>query len=173
MENVSLKYFETQAQVSTKKLRWHDTLALMNVELIHKLGGDNLVPDALSRREEFQVMSTSKSVWLMYKGECGLHRKLREGYTNDPKVQMFLGELRKSKALKEIKLVDGLLKYKQNQVYVSHGKLRLLVFKEEHDSPIAGHRREKATIVAVLRMYYWPCMKEIIAHFVKTVSNVN
>ena len=48
-DNVSLKYFETQAQVSAKQLRWHDTLALMNVDLIHKLGCDNVVPDALSR----------------------------------------------------------------------------------------------------------------------------
>jgi hypothetical protein len=31
-DNVPLKYFETQVQVSTKKLRWHDTLALMNVD---------------------------------------------------------------------------------------------------------------------------------------------
>jgi hypothetical protein len=111
-DNVSLKYFETQAQVSAKQLRWHDTLALMNVELIHKPGRDNVVPDALNRRKEFQEMSTSQSLWLMYKGECDLHRKLREGYVNDPEAQVFLGELRKGKAFKDIKLVDRLLKYK-------------------------------------------------------------
>ena len=32
---------------------------------------------------------------------------------------------------------------------VPQGKLRLLVLKEEHDSPIAGHRGEKTTIAAV------------------------
>ena len=78
----------------------------MNVELIHKPGRDNVV-SALSRREEFQGMNTSKSLWLMYKGECDLHRKLREGYANDPEVQIFLGKLRKGKALKEVKLVDN------------------------------------------------------------------
>ena len=69
-------------------------MALMNVELIHKFGGDNVVPDALCRQEEFQRMSTT---------------------------------LRKGKVLKEFKLVDGLLKYKQCRVYVPQDKLKLLV----------------------------------------------
>jgi hypothetical protein len=94
-------------------------------------------------------MSKSQSLWLMYKGECDLHCKLREGYANDPEAQIFLGELRKGKALKEIKLVDGLLKYKQSRMYVPQGKFRLLVLEEEYDNPIAGHRREKTTIAAV------------------------
>ena len=46
-------------------------------------------------------------------------------------------------ALKEIKLVDGLLKYKKNWMYVLQGELRLLVLKVEHNSSIASHRGEK------------------------------
>jgi hypothetical protein len=69
--------------MNAKQLRWHDTLTLMNVKLIHKPGRANVVLDALNRLEEFQVMITSQSLWLMYKGECDLHRKLREGYVND------------------------------------------------------------------------------------------
>jgi hypothetical protein len=34
------------------------------------------------------------------------------GYINYTEVQMLLGELGKGKTLKEVKLVDGLLKYK-------------------------------------------------------------
>jgi hypothetical protein len=51
-ENVSLKYFGTQVQVSAKPLRWHDTLALMKVDLIHKAGHDNMVRDVLGEWEE-------------------------------------------------------------------------------------------------------------------------
>ena len=64
--------------------------------------------------------------------------------------------------------MDGLLKYKQSRVYVFQGKLRLLVLKEEHDSPIVGHRGEKTTVAVVSKRYYWPYMKEEIVHFVKT-----
>ena len=61
---------------------------------------------------------------------------MREGYINYPETQKLLGELRKRKVLKEVKLVDGLFKYKQSWVYVPQGKLRLSVLKEECDSSI-------------------------------------
>jgi hypothetical protein len=52
--NISLKYFENQPKATTKQLQWHDTLALMDIELIHKLGKDNVVLDALSHKKEYQ-----------------------------------------------------------------------------------------------------------------------
>jgi hypothetical protein len=51
--NISLWYFETHSKALAKQLRWHDTLALLDVELIHKPWRDNVVPNALSRKEEF------------------------------------------------------------------------------------------------------------------------
>lgn len=45
--NVSLKYFRIQMQVSAIRLQWHDTLAFMNVNWIHKSGHDNVMLDAL------------------------------------------------------------------------------------------------------------------------------
>ncbi len=47
--NVSLKYFEMQPRASTKQLRWHDTIVLLNVELKHKLRWDNVVLDVLNQ----------------------------------------------------------------------------------------------------------------------------
>ena len=64
--------------------------------------------------------------------------------------------------------MDGLFKCKQSWVYVPQGKLRLSVWKEECDSPIAGHRGErKNRHRMVSRRYHWRCIKEDIAHFVK------
>ena len=90
----------------------------MNVDLIHKPGRDNVVPDALSRKEDFHAMSTTQALRLMYKGEGNLERKIREGYMKDPEAQRPLGELRQGKKLKVIILANGLLKYKQSRVYV-------------------------------------------------------
>lgn len=53
-DNVSLRYLETQPRASAKQLQWHDTLALMNIKLIHKNGKDNVVPNALNHKEEYQ-----------------------------------------------------------------------------------------------------------------------
>jgi hypothetical protein len=53
-DNVSLRYFETQPRANAKQLQWHDTLALVNIELIHKNGKDNVVSNALSHKNEYQ-----------------------------------------------------------------------------------------------------------------------
>jgi hypothetical protein len=49
--NISLKYFETRPKATMKQLQWHDTLAFMDIELIHKPGKNSVVPDALSHKE--------------------------------------------------------------------------------------------------------------------------
>lgn len=54
-DSASLKYFETQTKALVKQLKWHETLALLDVELAHKLGQDNVVLNALNRKEKFQV----------------------------------------------------------------------------------------------------------------------
>ncbi len=46
---MTLKYFATQPKLSSKQVRWQDTLALFNVDIRHKPGKENIVPDALSR----------------------------------------------------------------------------------------------------------------------------
>jgi hypothetical protein len=48
--------------------------------------------------------------------------------------------------------VDGLLKYKQSWVYVLECKLRLFIFKEKYDSPIAGHKDEKSRYSSIIKV---------------------
>ena len=64
MGNVYLKYFETQTQSSAKPLLWHDSLAFMKVDLIHKSDRGKMVSDALNRWEESQAMRTNQNLWL-------------------------------------------------------------------------------------------------------------
>ena len=95
------------------------------VDLIHKVGHRNMVLDVLSEREEFQTMNTIRILVANFANEGNLWCKIREGYINYPEAQRLLGELCMGKALKEVRLVDGLLKYKQNGVYVPQRKLRV------------------------------------------------
>jgi hypothetical protein len=37
-----------------KQLYWHDILALMDIELIHKLNKDNVVPNVINLKKEYQ-----------------------------------------------------------------------------------------------------------------------
>jgi hypothetical protein len=51
-------------------VRWQDTLALFNVDIQHKPGKENVVPDALSWKHQLKVVYVGetkfqKGVWLM------------------------------------------------------------------------------------------------------------
>ena len=80
-------------------------------------------------------------------------------------MQRLLGELRKSKVLKVIKLVDILLKFKQSWMYVPQGRLSLLFFKEKYDCPGVGHRRRKNHHRVVSTRYHWPRIEENVTYF--------
>ena len=55
MDNVFLKYFGIQTQMNVIPLRWHDTLARMHVDKIHKLGRENVILNMLNTQEVFQT----------------------------------------------------------------------------------------------------------------------
>ncbi len=67
-DNVTLKYFATQPNLSSKQVRWQDTLALFNVDIRHKSKKENIVPDALSRKHQLRVV---------YVGELELQKEVR------------------------------------------------------------------------------------------------
>jgi hypothetical protein len=66
--NVTLKYFSTQPKLSSKQVRWQDTLTLFNVDIWHKPGKENIVPDALSRKQQLRMV---------YVGETKLQKEVR------------------------------------------------------------------------------------------------
>jgi hypothetical protein len=43
-DNVTLKYFATQPKLSSKQVRWQDTLALFNVDIRHKPKKEDILP---------------------------------------------------------------------------------------------------------------------------------
>ena len=71
----------------------------MKVGLIHKPDRGNVVPNVLSRQEEFQAMRTIQTLWLMSTGEGNLWCKIQDRYINYLEAQRLLGELCKSKML--------------------------------------------------------------------------
>jgi len=60
INNVTLKYFAIQPKLSSKQVRWQDTLALFNVDIRHKPRKENIMPDVLSQKHQLKV------VWCMW-----------------------------------------------------------------------------------------------------------
>jgi len=67
-DNVTLKYFTTQPKLSSKQVRWQDTLALFNVNIQHKPGKEIIMLDALSQKHQFRMV---------YVGEMELQKEVR------------------------------------------------------------------------------------------------
>ena len=102
-DNVSMRYFKTQPNITPKQWRWVDVLACFNVDLIHKPGQDNVVPDALNRRQELRIIFT---------GESLLMKKIREGYQDDEESKKTLDTLKLGKKLEHFWLKRGIVWFK-------------------------------------------------------------
>lgn len=63
-----------------KQLKWHGALALLDVELIHKLGWNNIIPNALSKNEKFQAEkppTKTQALRGIFQGEGSFKWKIR------------------------------------------------------------------------------------------------
>ncbi len=157
-DNVTLKYFATQPKLSSKQVRWQYTLALFNVDIRHKFGKENVVPNVLSQKHQLKVV---------YVGETELQKEVRLMNCHDE-----LAKESKQNIQKGIKsrfhLWNGLLWYKQNRLYVPKMMLRDLLLKECHDGPLAGHGGAKRTTTFFKKSYYWLNLKDDAEEYVKT-----
>jgi hypothetical protein len=157
-DNVTLKYFAIQPKLSSKQVKWQDTLALFNVDIWHKPGKENIVPDALNQKHQLKML---------YVGETELQKEVRLTSCQDA----FAKEVRQNiqnGTKSHFHLQNGLLWYKQNRLYVPEKKMRDTILKECHDGPLAGHGGAKPTTTFLKKSYYWPNLKDNVEEYVKT-----
>ncbi len=62
----------------------------------------------------------------------------------------------------------NVLLYKDWSMFHPLQKLRTKVIEAHHNTPLAGHPGIAKTLELINRNYWWPSMKEIIQHYVKT-----
>ncbi len=116
------------------------------------------MPDALNWKHQLKVV---------YVGKTELQKEVRLTSCHDE----FAKEVRQNiqNGIKShFHLQNGLLWYKQNQLYVPEGKMKDAILKECHDGSLAGHSGAKCTITFFKRSYYWPNLKDSVEEYVKT-----
>ena len=81
-DNIATSYFQTHKKLSPKQARWQDFLAEFDYKLVYKLGSDNHVADALSRKAELTSMTSQPQGDIM--------DLLKKGMQHDPKAKSLI-----------------------------------------------------------------------------------
>ena len=146
-DNVANTFFKTQKKLSARQASWQEFLVEFNFEWLHRLGRQNIVANALSRKEVVAYIMTLLEVisdfneWI--KQAAGLdagYEKLRHQVRNKETIKYWLeGEL---------------LVFKGKRLYVPLGGLRKKLLKETHDAKWVTHLGEERTMALLSRSYY-------------------
>ena len=158
-------------------MRWYDTIISMDVELIHKPGRDNLVPDALSRREKLLIL---RLLMLVEEDLDDVEKEFRDDvretmkYDEDALTNNKFFEERGSKKnmpggrrMRNLRRKNGLHYFKQTRLYVPDGELRKRLLHELYDTPLTVYKKIRATIAEPHKRYFWLCMGADIEEYVK------
>lgn len=162
-DNWATKYIMTKPDLNMRQARWLDLLSEYDFKIIHRKGVDNVVPDALSRRPDFQVHSIRATA---IKVDSLLVRVARAAVA-DPDYQRMVVKAQTG-ATSEFELRDNLL-YKESRLYIpTDGVLRQELLREAHDSPLAGHLGREKTLDRLKRIFFWPRMDRVVHDYCKT-----
>jgi hypothetical protein len=160
----SLKYLFDQPTLNAGQSRWLEFLCEYDFDIKHIKGKENKVVDALSKRvHELHSITIS-----MY--QIDIKSRVLEAASANLQYRELVAKLQQDKTLQGVedyKLeTDGILMYK-NKFYVPNVQgLKLVILREMHNVPYAGHPRYQKTMEAVKSHYFLPSMKKEIAEYI-------
>jgi len=169
-DHYSLKYLKTQPQLSNRQARWLEFLEELDFELKYIKGKQNVVADALSRKEH----SVNQISTITLKDD--FYIEVKDNYEKDKYIQRILEDLQlttTSHVKTKFCLEDGLLYLRGN-----NEDLRLCiprvpqllskVIYELHDTPLAGHLGINKVYDKAIQNFYWPRMFRSIYRYIRS-----
>ena len=186
LENKSFKVysdstFVTQLQnikqPSKRQLRWIQILDQYHYEIAHVKGKENVVADALSRKNgDEDLMSLGVS---SVNFDNDLIEMIKRGYQNDEYFREMYKELslnETSLKYKNFLMKEELLYFKtpEQHLRICVPRLKhihLILLKEYHDSLLGGHQGISRTEEMLQRNFYWPHMHKTICQYIKSCDS--
>ena len=145
-DHSSLRFLNTQPNLSTRQARWMEFLAEYDYEITYLPGKGNVVADALSRCDAMSVVETGEFV-----------ARIRKLTADDE----WANRLRNKN-----NMINSLIYY-LDRIYVP-GPLRNPVLVEYHDIGIAGHFGVNKIFASLSKIYYWPGMFNDVKKFISS-----
>jgi hypothetical protein len=190
-DNSALTYLESMKGVSRKLTRWALLMEEFDIQVKHRPGKENIVPDALSRApvaplpNEPNYVNSGKQVMYLPTAFSLFSSfslaKLKKEQQVDAESKLITSKLINStNSSGNYKLLDGILyrvltrkgespqETKKVSVPYIPTELRKEVLQIFHDSPEAGHFGVKKTKRAIRNRVFWPNMMKEIHQYVQT-----
>ena len=176
----NLTYFLSRQLLNRRQARWALDLADFSFTIEHVPGSLNSVPDALSRRPDYQG-GEEKHINEQQRTQALLDGKLTSrALTTRITSTKFLDDIRDASTAAEFQKLqetfsDDELEFKDGLIFVNGllfvpdaNDLRLQILQDRHDAPTAGHFGTAKTFELVSRDYSWPGLRQMIKKFVKS-----
>ena len=156
-DHEALKYLKGQAKLNRRHAKWVEFIETFPYIVKYKKGKDNVVADALSRRN---VLLNQLEVKVL-----GLEN-LKEMYNDDPKFSEPYNHCKDGKGWEKYHIHDGFL-FRANKLCVPNSSVRLLLLQESHGGGLTGHFGKKKTYEMLSGHFYWPKMRRDVIRFVE------
>ena len=159
----SLKYFLEQRLSSEEQQKWVTKMLGYDFEIIYKKGKQNVVADALSRKDEdvealLCAISIIQPDWI---------NEAREEWKNDEEVWALIRKLQQdSNTSDTFRWQNDSLWYKDRLYLCKNSQLKQKILMELHTSPLGGHSGFLKTYHRVKKEFFWDGLKSDIQKFV-------
>jgi hypothetical protein len=163
IDHDSLKYLLEQRLSSEEQQKWVTKILGYDFEIIYKKGKQNVVADALSRKDEdvealLYAISIIQPDWII---------EARDEWKNDEKVWTLIERLQQdSGASDTFTWKNDSLWYKDRLYLCKNSQLKQKVLLELHTSPVGGHSGFLKTYHRVKKDFFWDGLKTDVQRFV-------
>ena len=159
----SLKYFLEQRLSSEEQQKWVTKMLGYDFEIIYKKGKQNVVVDALSRKDEdvealLCAISIIQPDWI---------NEAREEWKNDEEVWALIRKPQQDSSMSDtFSWKNDSLWYKDHLYLCKNSQLKQKILMELHTSPLGGHSGFLKTYHRVKKEFFWDGLKSDIQKFV-------
>src|SRR4051812_35152174 len=162
-DHEALKYLKAQSNLHRRLAKWVEFIESFPYIIEHKKGKDNVVADALSRKNMLLTHLDVKVPGL---------ESLRALYATDHDFAAPYGLCTNGKAWEKYHIHDGFL-FRANKLCVPESSVRLLLLQESHAGGLMGHFGREKTLLMLADHFYWPKMRRDVDRFVKRCLTCN
>ncbi|GJX06216.1 putative reverse transcriptase domain-containing protein [Tanacetum coccineum] len=174
-DHKSLQHILNQKELNMRKRRWLELLSDYDCEIRYYPGKENVVADALSRKERIKPLRVRALVMTI---SLDLPKKILNAQTEAQKPENIKNEdiggmlIENSKDLEKLRTeklepcADGTLSLNGRSWLPYYGDLRTLIMYESHKSKYYIHPGSSKMYQDMKNLYWWPNMKADIATYV-------